>query len=116
MSKNNGEQANKKAYENIKKAIETLGSAADYMWQQEGLEAEEIDDKKISELFEGQKEVYHRGGEGQGEDYETVWYFPNPNIYISFYGWYASHSGSEYEGMQLVEPKQVTVTQYHTVK
>jgi hypothetical protein len=106
----------KEAYSLISKTIKELGSAAEYMWQDEGLLPEDIEDKKIAELFEGQKDVYHYGGEGQGEDYNTVWHFPVPDIYIRFYGWYASHSGAEYEGMQLVEPKQVLVTQFHTVK
>jgi hypothetical protein len=116
MGNNNGEQAPKKAYESIKKAITELGSPSEYMYQYSDLDVEDIEDKKVAALFEGQKQVYHYGGEGQGEEYNTVWHFPVPDIYIRFYGWYASHSGAEYEGMQLVEPKQVLVTQFHTVK
>lgn len=113
---NNGEQAKTKAYNNIKETIEKIGSPAEYMYDDYGLSPEEIEDKKLAALFEDSKSVHHYGGEGQGEDYYTIWHFPNPDVYIKFYGWYASHSGSEYEGMEHVEPKQVMVTQYHRYK
>jgi hypothetical protein len=116
MSTNNGEQAKTKAYNRIKEVIEELGSPGDYMWQQEGFVPEATDTSEVAELFEGQTQVEHHGGEGQGEDYYTVWHFPIPDVYINFYGWYASHSGSEYEGMEHVEPKEVMVTQYHKYK
>ena len=101
------------AYNKIKETINKLGSPSGYMWQDEELLPEDIEDKEIAALFEGQKDVYHQGGEGQGEHFETVWHFPVADIYISFYGWYASHVGSEYEGMMHVEPVQVMRTEYH---
>lgn len=101
------------AYNKIKETITELGSPSEYMWEYSGFEPDETDTSDIVKLFEGEKVVYHKGGEGQGEHFETVWHFPVPDIYISFYGWYASHVGSEYEGMMHVEPVQVMRTEYH---
>lgn len=102
----------KKAYQTIKKTIEELGSALEYMWGEESLLPEDIEDKEIAALFEGQTMVDHHGGEGQGDDYYTVWHFPAADIYINFQGWYASGNGSEYEEMQHVMPTQVMRTEY----
>ena len=54
------------------------------------------------------------GGEDQGSDYWHVWKFTKDNetIYIKFYGWYASHYGSEYQGFKIVTPQQRTITIY----
>lgn len=58
------------------------------------------------------------GGEGQGEDYWTVWKFEDPSgeVMIQFDGWYASYNGSEMTGRFYVEPVQVTVTQFKRVR
>ena len=54
------------------------------------------------------------GGEGQGEDYWSVYSFTNGTdvVYVKFNGWYASYSGSEFTEWFFVEPKKVEVVQY----
>lgn len=54
------------------------------------------------------------GGEDQGSDYWTVWKFTKDGeqCFVKFYGYYASHYGSDYQGFAFVAPKQKTVTVY----
>lgn len=73
-------------------------------------------DEVEAKLIEGMKMEDSYGGEGMGEDYWVVWYFPNLGIWVKFSGWYQSYDGAEYEGIYLVEPREVTVTKYYTVK
>jgi hypothetical protein len=55
----------------------------------------------------------HFGGEGEGEDYWTVYSFSkgDEKVLIKFDGWYASYEGSTYEEFYEVkaEPKVITV-------
>lgn len=61
--------------------------------------------------------VEHRGGEGQGDIYYTIWSFTDGNEthYVRFNGWYASYSGSEYQDYDFVEPYERTITDWRTV-
>ena len=59
--------------------------------------------------------VEQHGRMDEGSDYYTIYHFKDHDIYIQFQGWYASHEGSEYEGMFEVKPKEVTVTEYNQV-
>lgn len=58
------------------------------------------------------------GGEGQGDDYGTVFSVTNNETkvatYIQFNGWYASYEGHSYDGDEgcLVEPRTVEVRQW----
>ena len=54
------------------------------------------------------------GGEDQGSDYWCVWKFnkDSQDCFVKFYGWYASHCGSEYKGYKFVTPAQKTITVY----
>lgn len=54
------------------------------------------------------------GGEDQGSDYYAVYSFSKDNekIFVKFYGWYASHYGSEYQGYKFVTAQQKTITVY----
>jgi hypothetical protein len=60
------------------------------------------------------KQVDHYGGEGQGEEYWTVWQFSRDGetVLVKFEGWYASYHGADFTEWKFVEPKQVMVTQY----
>jgi len=70
------------------------------------------------EVFDNQlivvKEVDSYGGEDMGSDYWSVYSFTKDNeeIFVKFYGWYASHVGSEYRGYKFVAPKEKTITVY----
>lgn len=54
------------------------------------------------------------GGEGQGEQYWSVYSFEKDGkkVYVRFNGWYASYVGSEFVDWAFVEPKQKTITVY----
>ena len=54
------------------------------------------------------------GGEDQGSDYWCVWKFSkgNEECFVKFYGWYASHYGTDYQGYKFVTPQQKTITVY----
>ena len=58
------------------------------------------------------------GGEGQGDDYWSVYSFTNGTdvVYVKFNGWYASYSGSEFSEWFFVEPKKVEVVKYVAIK
>lgn len=59
-------------------------------------------------------QVQQHGGEGEGDQYWTVYQFEKNNeiVYVKFEGWYASHYGCEYTGFEFVKPKQEVVTVY----
>lgn len=54
------------------------------------------------------------GGEDQGSDYWCVWKFSKSGeeCFVKFYGYYASHYGTDYQGFKFVTPAQRLVTVY----
>ncbi len=54
------------------------------------------------------------GGEGQGDEYWSVYKFSKGDeaVYVKFDGWYASYDGSEFNDWFFVEPKQFQVVQF----
>ncbi len=73
--------------------------------------------KHLNNLGISVKSEDHYGGEGQGEDYWTVYSFTDgkETVYIKFDGWYQSYNGSEYNEWFFVEPREVKVVQYFKV-
>jgi len=62
------------------------------------------------------EEVAQKGGEGEGDEWYSVKYFPQHDIYIRVDGWYQSHNGTEFDGWGCcteVRPKEVLVTVYN---
>jgi hypothetical protein len=61
--------------------------------------------------------VYHYGGEGEGEEYHTVWKFSRDKeeVYFKFDGYYQSYDGATYHEYFQVEPKEVKVIRYGPV-
>ena len=61
--------------------------------------------------------VANHGGEGQGEDYWSVYQFTDnktkEQVYVKFDGWYQSYNGSEFDEWYFVVPKEVMVTVYN---
>jgi hypothetical protein len=57
------------------------------------------------------------GGEGQDEEYWSVYSFTNGSetVFVKFDGSYYSYNGSEYDDYYFVEPKQVMVTRYEKI-
>jgi len=62
--------------------------------------------------------VDNYGGEGQGDEYWSVYEFTlgEDKIYVKFNGYYQSYNGSEYDEYFFVEPKEKVVTEYVKVK
>lgn len=58
--------------------------------------------------------VAEYGGEDQGPEYWNVWKFTKgaDEVLVKFYGYYASHYGSEYQNFEIVKPVQKTITVY----
>lgn len=56
----------------------------------------------------------HFGGEGCGDDYYCVVKFTDGThvAYLKFDGWYASHYGSEFQNVFIVNPVEKLVTVY----
>lgn len=89
------------------------------------LEISKWDDDDIKEakkaLYDAGVTLKHEaqhGGEGEGEDYWSVYSFTkgDEKVYVKFNGYYQSYNGSEFDQWFYVEPKQVLVTQYFPVK
>lgn len=57
------------------------------------------------------------GGEGQGDDYWSVYSFTrgNEKVYVKFNGWYASYNGAEFNEWFFVEPKEKVITVFEPV-
>lgn len=62
--------------------------------------------------------VDKHGGEGEGEDYWSVYKFTHGTdiVYVKFSGSYQSYSGSDYDEWFFVVPKAVEVTQFFRVE
>ena len=58
--------------------------------------------------------VEQEGGEGEGDQYHTVYKFTkgSEEVFVKFHGWYASYHGSEMNGYKIVAPRKVEVTIY----
>lgn len=65
------------------------------------------------------KEVEKYGGEGQGDTWYSVKYFPEYNIYMKVSGWYQSYDDTEFgdweSACKQVFPQQKTITVYEPV-
>jgi len=73
---------------------------------------DELAENKIS--FE---HMDNHGGEGEGEDYWSVYKFTSgtDEVFVKFSGWYQSYNGSEFTEFFFVTPKEAMVTQYFKV-
>jgi hypothetical protein len=64
--------------------------------------------------------VDRKGGEGEGEEWYVVFYFPKHNVYLKCNGYYQSYHGTEFYGgwndCFEVIPKQVEITVYEKIK
>lgn len=71
-----------------------------------------IDDRAITISYE-----YRTGGEGEGEEYWSVYSFTNEEgtVYIKFNGYYQSYEGATFDEFYQVVPKQRTITVYEQV-
>lgn len=95
--------------ETLKSIIDQLSDYEKEMFM-DGYGSEEVFDNQLITV----KQVDSYGGEDMGSDYWSVHSFTKDNeeIFVKFYGWYASHVGSEYRGYKFVAPKEKTITVY----
>lgn len=79
----------------------------------DSLSKEDVDIlSKFVDLHWEERCVDHYGGEGQGEKYYTVHYFPTVDMYIRFNGYYQSYNGADYIDCKEVYPEQKVITVY----
>lgn len=63
------------------------------------------------------KRIASHGGENEGSDYWTVCEFSrgDEKVYIKFFGFYASHYGTDYLGFSVVRPFEKTVIDFEEI-
>lgn len=63
------------------------------------------------------KMMASHGGENEGSDYWTVWEFSrgSEQVNIKFFGFYASHYGTDYLGFSVVRPFEKTVIDFEEI-
>ena len=85
-------------------------------WTEKGGEEESFVNKAKG-LNIDYEHVDKHGGEGEGEDYWSVYKFTHgtDSVYVKFSGRYQSYSGSDYDEWFFVVPKAVEVTQFFRV-
>ena len=83
----------------------------------EGLMEAWIDPAKSLPSGVSSKMMASHGGENEGSDYWTVWEFSrrNEKVYIKFFGFYASHYGTDYLGFSVVRPFEKTVIDFEEI-
>lgn len=64
------------------------------------------------------KKIQSHGGENQGSDFWAVWEFSrgDERVYIKFFGYYASHYGTDYLGFSVVRPFEKTVIDFEEIQ
>jgi hypothetical protein len=78
----------------------------------------DINDSKLKEYLTNEgigeiKQEYHYGGEGQGDEYYNVWYFPLHGVYLRIDGYYQSYDGASFENEPYeVRPQERVITVY----
>lgn len=72
------------------------------------------DNESFTEANVKFEHVDNHGGEGQGEDYWSVYKFTDgtDEVFVQFDGWYQSYSGCEFNKFFFVKPREVMVIQY----
>lgn len=72
----------------------------------------------VEEIGECQ-EVDQYGGEGKGEDWWSIKYFPDHDVYIKVNGFYTSYNGTDFydgwDNCHEVKPKEKLVVVYQEV-
>jgi hypothetical protein len=62
------------------------------------------------------QEIHQQGGEGEGDHWESVKYFPEHNVYMKVVGRYSSYYGTDFDSdwseVYEVKPKEKVITVY----
>ena len=92
------------------------GKDKDFFWGEMNPKYPDEFDDSLNATFPGIQYEFadHYGGEGQGEDYWTVYKFTKDGetVYLKWQGWYSSYNGSEFESVSEVKPVERVVTFY----
>lgn len=82
-------------------------------WTDEGSETE-VFVNTVKGLNINYELVDNHGGEGEGEDYWSVYNFTHgtESVYVKFNGSYQSYDGSDYDEWFFVDPKAVEVMHF----
>ena len=80
--------------------------------------ADDWDSERLDPIFGKSTEVDSHGGEGSGEEYWTVRYFEEHDVYVRLEGYYSSYEGTNFDDddYEHVYPHQKTITVYSTSK
>jgi alpha-amylase/alpha-mannosidase (GH57 family) len=73
----------------------------------------QLNEKNISATL-----IDRHGGEGEGDDYWSVYSFTDgtDTVYVKFQGWYASFVGSEFTDYFFVAPREITMVVFDAVE
>jgi len=82
----------------------------------EAREILEYPDEETEKIFGKIESIDSYGGEGQGETYYNIFFFPEHDVYLRIDGFYSSYEGVDYiegwDSISQVKPKQKTITVY----
>jgi hypothetical protein len=69
---------------------------------------------KIEAVLGPFRNIVEKGGEGQGEEYWTITYFEDHDVYIRVDAFYQSYDGTDFSDSKFkqVRPVRVEVTEY----
>jgi hypothetical protein len=106
-----------KLYDNVIEILDASGNEDDHS----GMMYEDYSDEFAAALAAAGitiENTDHHGGEGQGDDFWTVYHFTRDDeaAFVKFSGWYASYSGAEYDETFEVTPEQVMATVYKRIR
>lgn len=73
--------------------------------------------KKLEDAGIKAKHEDNHGGEGEGEDYWSVYSFTkgDDTAFVKFLGWYYSYDGSTFDDWFFVAPEPRTITVYERI-
>ena len=102
----------------MKKTAQEIIDHLDKIDDIKGELAYDFNGKEVSKIKLGKIKLVHEegGNEGEGEDMSKVFYFEEHDVYLRMDGFYSSFGGSEWYELYHVEPKEVMVIQYESVK
>lgn len=98
----------------FKEIVEILKEKVDLIqWCYDDFDKEELE-KELGSF----ERIEEHGGEGEGQNYYTIDYFKEHNVYVKLQASYYSYHGVETEGAYFVEvfPTEVTKIEFLTEK
>ena len=104
---------NKLSYQEILEILKTICSDVD------NLAFDDYDADALHLALGEMQTVDEYGGEGQGDDWWSILYFKDHDVYIRIDGYYSSMDGTQFDGWDTavseVRPAQKTITVYESI-